>query len=354
MSPGQAPNFRHAFTVGMEEELLLVDPLPPHGLQPVASDILARAPLASEFAGHEAYAAEVELRTPPCSAAESAAAALSDGRAAMRAAGATLVGAGLHPAASFGDAELVSTPRYERVRSDMRGLIERTPECALHVHVGVPDADTAIRVFNGLRAWLPLLQALSANSPWWFGRDSGMASSRWAMVRAYPGRGVPPVLADYPAYEELVDTARRAGGFADYTHLWWDVRPHPTHGTIELREMDAQASVDEAHALAALIQALARREAERHRPSHLPAEAIAWSSFRAARDGLQAEVLDAHGDVRPVPEIASELIRETAGDELEPVERLLREGGGAARQRAAASRGGLHALLEELIDVGAR
>lgn len=343
-------SFSSDFTLGVEEELLLVTADSPWALSPEAAVVLERAPLSADFAGHEAYAAQVELRSPAVADAAAAVAALGRARSAMRGAGATLLGAGLHPRAALGEAELVATPRYEQVRSEMRGLIERTPEGALHVHVGAPDRETAIVVFNGLRQWLPLLQALSANSPWWFGRDSGMASARWAMVRAYPGRGVPPAFADYAQYEELVALARHAGGFRDYTHLWWDVRPHPRHGTVELREMDAQSSLEDVAALAALVQRLARREAEVPRIRHLPAEAIGWSLFRAARDGLQAEVLDGDGAVRPAAVIAAEQVRELGADGgLEPLERLLAGGGGAARQRRAARAGGAEELLERLV-----
>ena len=343
-------SFGSDFTVGVEEELMLVDGDPPHRLATVAAEVLERVPLSGEFLGHEAYAAEVELRSPVCTSAAEAASHLHQGRAALGSAGAALIGAGLHPGAEFGDAELVATPRYQRVLADMRGLIQRTPECALHVHVGMPDAQTAINVLNGMRSWLPLLQALSANSPWWFGRDSGLASARWAMVRAYPGRGAPPVLPDFAAYQELVESTRQAGGFADYTHLWWDARPHPQHGTVEVREMDAQTTVEDAEALVALVHALARREAEAPRREHLPAEAIGWSAFRAARDGIAAEVLDGDGVVRPAATIAIELVRDLGRDgSLEGLERLVRAGGGSGRQRAAAARGGLPALLEDLV-----
>ena len=342
--------FRSEFSLGIEEELMLVGARHPWALEPVAAEVLGRMAPAETVAGHEAYAAEIELRTPVCRSAEEAARALRNGREALVGAGATLLAAGLHPTASFGDAELVDEPRYRRVRADMRGLIERTPECALHVHVGMPDADTAIRVFNGMRGWLPVLQALSANSPWWFGRDSGLASARWAMVRAYPGRGIPPVFADYGAYEEVVAAARAAGGFADYTHLWWDVRPHPRHGTVEVREMDAQTSLDAVAAIAALIVALARREAEDPRASHPSREALEWSSFRAARDGLAAEVLDGAGEIRPVTAVIAQLLEELGGDgELEPLERLMRDGGGAAIQRRAAARGGPRGLVSDLV-----
>ena len=343
-------SFESEFSVGLEEELMLVEPRKPWSLAPVAAEVLTRMAVDEAVAGHEAYAAEIELRTPICRSGAEAARALARGRAAVTAAGATPLVAGLHPTAAFGDARLVDEPRYRRVRADMRGLIERTPECALHVHVGMPDPETAIRVLNGLRVWLPLLQALSANSPWWFGRDSGLASARWAMVRAYPGRGIPPVFPDYAAYEETVAAARRAGGFEDYTHLWWDVRPHPRHGTVEVREMDAQTSVDAVAGISELIGALARREAESSRRDQPSAEALAWSSFRAARDGLAAEVLDGAGRVRPATSVVAQLVDELGEQAaLEPLERLVREGGGAAVQRRAAQRGGAGELLADLV-----
>ena len=160
--------FGSSFTVGIEEELLLVDP-ETNLLAPRSTEVLAALDLPEGAAAHEAYAAQVELRSPPSLGAGEAGAALRMARAAAREAGATLMGAGLHPADDDGDSPLVDAERYRRVARMMRGLFARTPEAALHVHVGMPDAETAIRAFNGLRAHLPLLQGLGANSPWWFG-----------------------------------------------------------------------------------------------------------------------------------------------------------------------------------------
>jgi glutamate---cysteine ligase / carboxylate-amine ligase len=347
--------FGSAFSVGVEEELLLVDPRS-RALSHDAERVIAAVEQpARGQVDHEAYAAELELRSPPSSTAGEAAAALAAARDAALAAGATLVGAGLHPDARLGDVQLVRTARYARVEDDMRGLILRTPECALHVHVGMPDADTAIRAFNGLRAWLPVLQGLAANSPWWFGADSGMASARAAAVRAYPGRGVPPPFASADEYAAAVAAAAAGGGPSDYTLLWWDLRPHPRRGTVELREMDAQSRLDDVAAIAALVQALGRAAADG--PAAItPSEAIAWSSFRAAQDGLGARVLH-DGRVAPLREAAEaalERARPHARElgslaALEGVERILREGNGADRRRAAHARGGVPAMLDELV-----
>ena len=165
------------------------------------------------------------------------------------------------------DVELVQSERYGRVERQMRGLIKRTPECALHVHVGLPDTDAAVAAMNGLRELLPLLHGLGANSPFWFGADSGMASSRAAVIRAYPGRGIPPVLDSWDDYLAALDAVRAGGGPTDHTMVWWDARPQPRLGTVELREVDVQSDLESAGA---------------HRG--------AWARDRAARRGGAAQV----------------------------------------------------------------
>jgi carboxylate-amine ligase len=240
----------------------------------------------------------------------------------------------------------VDKPRYHEVARSMRDLFGRTPESALHVHVGMPDADTAIRAFNGLRSHLPLLTGLAANSPWWFGRDSGLASARWALVRSYPGRGTPPAFESWDAYLEHMARIDASGGPSDYTLVWWDVRPHPRLGTVEVRELDAQASLGEVTAIAALTQALARREAEAPTADLPPAEAIDWACFRAARDGLDAEIQH-EGRLLPLRDVAREV---ASALDVPQVEELVARGGGAARRRAAHARGGMAEVLRELVD----
>ncbi len=251
------------------------------------------------------------------------------------------------PAAAHGDAPLVDAERYRRVGAARRGLLGRTPECALHVHVGMPDPEAAIRAFNGLRAHLPLLAGLAANSPFWFGRDSGMASARAGLVRAYPGRGVPPSFRDLDAYERALDETLRAAGMEDRTQVWWDLRPHARLGTVDVREMDAQTDLADAEALAGLVHALARRAAESGASVDVSRDALDWSMFRAARDGLAAEIVDEHGDVRPLPEVARGVVG-ALGEPHAGVERILREGNGADRQRAVHARDGMPGLLRDL------
>jgi carboxylate-amine ligase len=332
------------FRVGVEEELHLVDARS-HELAPIAADVIEAVDLPDGRIGHEAYAAQIELRSPPCRDPGELRAALGENRAAATAAGATLMGAGLHPTDAWDGSDVVDSPRYAEVAESMRGLFGRTPEAALHVHVGVPDDETTIRVFNGLRRHLPLLIGLTANSPWWFGRDSGLASARWALVRSYPGRGIPPEFESFDHYREHLARVEAAGGPSDYTLVWWDIRPHPRLGTVEVRELDALASLEDVVAVAALTQALARREAEAPAPELPPAEAIFWSCFRAARDGLDAEIL--HEDrLVPLPDVAHQLAAEL---DVPEVDELLARGGGAKRRREAHGRGGTGEMLRELV-----
>jgi carboxylate-amine ligase len=342
------------FTIGLEEELLLVDP-ETHQLDHVADRLLAEIDLPYERAGHEAFLAEIEVRSEPHGSVAEAVGDIAEGRAAVRAAGGTPMAVGLHPDAGFGDVRLVDSDRYRRVEDEMRGLIKRTPECALHVHVAMPSPDVAVHALMGLREALPLIGAVGAGSPFWFGMDSGLASARSAVIRAYPGRGVPPPLRDWEDYLETLDGIRLGGGPEDHTMVWWDARLQPRLGTVELRELDVQTGLEETAGMAALVHALARRAAEQPPTNPAPAQALHWSSFRAVRDGLDAELLF-RGRLRRAREAVRELLDELNGedDALEGVERILREGGAPARQRAVHAADGMGGLLRYLADETAR
>ncbi len=344
------------FSVGLEEELLLVSP-GDLALSHTAAEVVPRLGLPPERAGHEAFLAELELRSEPAETPGGAAGQLDEGRAAARAAGATLLAVGLHPAARFGDVVLTDAPRYARVGEEMRGLIRRTPECALHVHVGIAGPDEACAALTALRERLPLLQGLAASSPFWFGLDSGLASARSALVRGYPGRGAPPPLREWAEYVDELEAVARGGGpsDADGTMVWWDVRLQPRLGTVEMRELDVQSRLDDAAGIAALVSAIARRGVEEPLENPAPGQAVAWSWFSASRDGLDARIL--HGDgLIPLREATRQLLDDFGGDapELDAVERILREGNGAMRQRAAFARGGMTGLLELIADETAR
>ena len=339
------------FTIGLEEELLLVD-ADTLQLAHVADRIVPNSALPRDRLDHEAFLAEIEVRSNPAGSVSGAVSQLREGRAAAGGAGATLMAVGLHPDARLFDVELVKSERYARVEAQMQGLIKRTPECALHVHVGAPDTGAAVAAMNGIRERLPLLHGLGANSPYWFGTDSGMASSRAAVIRAYPGRGIPPVLRSWDQYLGCLDAVRAGGGPTDHTMVWWDARPQPRLGTVELREVDAQTDLESAAAIAALARATMRRAVEDPVSDPAPEQALHWSSFRAARDGLDAEIFF-DGSPRPLREVAEAVLDRNgtgADPEIEGIRRIVREGNGADRQRAAFEDGGMPALLRYLAD----
>jgi carboxylate-amine ligase len=345
-----------AFSLGVEEELFLVDPAS-HALAHDAEQVIARltVPRGTGDVHPDAYAALIELASPVSRHAEEAITALAALRARLRDVASTVIGCGLHPDAAFGDVVPFPAPRYRRIAADMRGLQTRTPTCALHVHVGMPDAETAIRACNALRGHLPLLQALAANSPFWHGRDSGFATARAQVFRAFPTSEIPPAFTSYEDYVAHVEEVAVAGDLPDYTFLWWDVRPHPRLGTVEVRAMDSQTSLASAAGLAALVHALARRAAEERGP-WVAAEILMQSSFRAARDGLDATLWH-DGALRPVRQIAEMTLavarpyaRDLSSEDiLDEVERLLVEGNGAMRQRAAFARDGMPGVLADLV-----
>jgi carboxylate-amine ligase len=342
-------------SLGVEEELLLVD----EQRCPVAEGELAVERLsgrAGERISTEIFAAQIELKTGICHGADDVLAELRELRRLVADGGFVLLAAGLHPSSSE-QAILVSTPRYEVVREDFGSLLS-TPPCGLHVHVGVPDPETAIRLANALRRYLPVLQALSANSPFRSGRDSGHASARTSVVRAYPRFQLPRQFRDYEDFCRVADQLIAAAGVDDYTYIWWDVRPHPRLGTVEVRAVDVQTDAADSAALAALIQAIAARELDRPSTSDLSREALEESYFQAASHGLDAEILldstvpeaaravcrRALDSVRPY---ARELGSEAA---LEEIKRILREGNGADEQRRVHEGAAMEGLLSHLVE----
>ncbi len=344
------------FTLGVEEELLLVAPGTLQ-LLPGCSALLATLGLDEAVAHGDLYEAGLEFASPVCRDAGQAADALCDLRAAAGDAGGLLIGAGIHPDDTFGRARHIDSERYRRVADELRGLARRTPTCALHVHVGMPDAETAIRVCNGLRRELPLLQALSANSPYWQGADSGLASARARLFRALPTAELPRAFAGYDDYLSTVAAVLAAGDLPDYTYLWWDVRPHPRLGTIEVRAMDAQSDARTVAGLAALVQGLACDAAQRPAGGdEPPGEALALGSYRAARDGVDAMLVH-DGRLAPVAVVARDAVDRArphlralgAEDALDEVEWILHSGGGAGRQRRAYADGGITAVLAALV-----
>ena len=344
------------FSLGVEEELFLVDPVTGAQIDASAA-VLERLGPVDGSVERELHACQVELITDVCTTAGEAAGTLGGLRRAVCATGAGLLGSGTHPASFEGTAQITDKDRYERIR-ELLGDAVADPVGGLHVHVGMPDPETAIRAFNGLRRHLPLLQALSANSPFRHGRDTGLASAREVTMRGWPRSGVPRAMRDFEDF--CVSSAVLARPRGPRLHVVLvEAAPAPAAG----HRRDPRARRGEARsttvvALVALVHSLAREAATAAEPPpDLPAEILDEGAFRAARYGTAADLPCADGRLRPVAQVLDEALAAAAphardldcADELDGVRRLLRYAGGAGRQRAAHAIGGLGALLRETV-----
>jgi glutamate---cysteine ligase / carboxylate-amine ligase len=304
----------------------------------------------------ELHACQVELISPVCRTVAQAAETLVHTRRAVAATGAGLLGSGTHPSAPEGSAQTTDKDRYERIR-ELLGDAAVTPVGGLHVHVGMEDARTAVNAFNGLREHLPLLAALAANSPFRHGRDTRLASARDVTMRSWPRSGSPRALRDFDDFLALADLLSRAAGVPDYTWFWWKLRPHPRLGTVEVRALDAQTTVRDTAALAALVHCLARLTAERPPRDPSPPELIEEGLFRAARYGTTAELPDREGRLQPLADVLARTLDEIAAPaaelgcerELEHLTAIVATGGGAGRQRDIFEISGMDTLLRELV-----
>jgi glutamate---cysteine ligase / carboxylate-amine ligase len=346
------------FTVGAEDELLLVDSLGQMlgARGPAVVEQLQRMrPVAGTVSG-EVFADEVEFGTPVCADAEGVLRSLAILRRSVATTGASALAVGLHPSAPFGEACLGSSPRYALIADELAGLL-RTPTAAFQVHVGLPDADTAMLAYRGLRNRLFVLRALAAGSPHWHGRDSGLASARSAVIASYPRVSAPPALRHWEHYLEVNARVIGAAGLPDYTYVWWDLRPQPRLGTMEVRVMDAQPSLARAAGLAALVQGLARHAVEVPDLDDLPGDVLAANDFRASRYGLDTTVVDRDGTVRHLREVAVRALvdarRMLAADgldrPLDAIEAALIGPSEADRQRRIQQQHGIRALVDDLV-----
>ena len=351
------------WTVGVEEEVMLLEPDGSPAWR--SEDVLQVLPewLVKHTRG-ETHGLALELATDPHRTVDEAARQLHRLRAGLAEAvgglGLRAAVAGTHPMVRAEDVQVSPGARYQYLHSSLRELARREPTFALHVHVAVPDPELAVRALNGMRAHIPVLLALAANSPFTRGRDSGLASARTPVFQAFPRTGIPREFATYAEYAEAVDVLLRCGAIPEPTFIWWDVRLQPKLGTLEVRVMDAQTRIRDTAALVALVQCLVRIEALQGMAepelTHAP-EVLDENRFLAARDGIRAQLLDPQRD-RCVP-AAGRLA--TLVDACWPHARALgceRElkllahlagDPGAVRQRAIASeRDGLGGLVRTL------
>jgi glutamate---cysteine ligase / carboxylate-amine ligase len=337
------------FTIGIEEEFQLLS-AESHELVPRFDEIAAEA--ADERVRQELMTSVLEAATGIHDCVPKAVGEVREIRRSLRDAaarrGALIASAGTHPFSRWEHQEITDTPRYQGVVEELRWVAERVAIFGLHVHVAVPTADAAATITTAVRTHVPELLALSANSPFWQGHATGLASTRSRVFETMPRSGLPPRLESFEEFDELVRRGEAAGFFADYTYLWWDVRPHPKLGTIELRAFDAQTRVENVAALAALSQSLVAAFAG-GRPAAQPRTFVDENKWRAARYGLDADLVDLARDTeRPARDAIRELL-ETAepfarrlgcAEELAEVERILDRGNGADEQRRVEKEGG--------------
>jgi carboxylate-amine ligase len=314
-----------AWTVGIEEEVMLVDPR--HwSLASRADEVLGALPAAiADRAAPETHGCALELASRPHPTVAAAVGELASLRCGLAAALAPLelraAVCGTHPFAQWGEIEISPGARYRTIHDSMRELARREPTFALHVHVAVPDCESAVRALRGLRVHVPLLLALAANSPFWQGRDTGLASARVPIFGTFPRVGIPRGFASYAEYVEAVDVLLRCDAFPEPTFLWWDVRLQPKLGTVEVRIMDAQTRVADNAALAALVQCAVRLEAlQGYADAAMAArpEVLDENRFLATRDGMRARFIDpAHDARRHVRDILDELLAACARHAVE-------------------------------------
>jgi carboxylate-amine ligase len=357
-------------TFGVEEEFLVVDadgrPVP------AARSVLAGSGGENDQLQREMIASQVESATPVCTRVGELHGHLRQLRATLSGAardrGLRLIASGTPPLPEAGAIPpLTSGRRYDEMATHFRGLLKLANVCGCHVHVGVPDRTTGVQVLNHLRPWLPVLLAVSANSPLSDGADTGYASWRHLQMSNWPSAGPPPYLRSVDEYDSTLDSMTRSGALLDPAMAYWDVRLSPTYPTVEVRVCDVTVTATEAAVIAVLIRGLVAvalgRIADGIAAPEVAQEVIRADLWRAARDGLRGSCAAPSGspprpEFRALDRLVSE-IRPVLDDEdrdfVEQGVRLLaRRGDGASRQRAALRRAGrpedVVAMLADAMD----
>jgi carboxylate-amine ligase len=335
-------------TVGLEEEFSLLHPstleLVPR-FEELCDAAGARNPLLREHIAGELISAEIEIVSGPGADFHDALARQRERRRALFALAGeqevALGATGTHPWADYREQRIIDTEHYRRVEEGLRYVAWRNNTFSMHVHVGVRDANRAVLVCDRLRGVLPQLLAISANSPYLDGRDSGLHSARTqSFTRSFPRCGVPDAFGGWEAYREYIELLLRTRSIVEFTQVWWSVRPHFAFGTVEVRICDAQATAQESEALAALMVACvaqAARDVDEGVPFVDPApRMVEENMWRAIRFGLDGRLIDMERfEEYPAREAIERLagwsapVREVLGIELSFPER-----NGAQRQRA--------------------
>jgi glutamate---cysteine ligase / carboxylate-amine ligase len=340
------------FTLGVEEEYMLLDGDSFDLVQHVDTVLTAvQDGELTDRIGPELMQSVVEISTPVCRSVADVDAELRKLRGLVSGVaqdrGMRVGSAGTHPFSLFERQRITARDRYRNLVDQLQYVARRELIFGLHIHVAVDDPEKAINVTSALLLHLSEFLALSANSPFWRGEATGLASSRQMVFAAFPRSGPPPRFRDYADYAEVVGQLEKTGCIADYTHIWWDIRLHPRFGTIEVRVMDAVTRVEETVALTAYVQSLVKHYCDLYEGGNeLPSFhriLVTENKWLGARYGLEAPVMDlVTGRRNRVP--IAQLIRRTLRDiepharelgcdrELEGIRAILGKGNGADRQ----------------------
>lgn len=357
------------FTLGIEEELLLLDPETLE-LVPRAVEVLSLVDDDERFK-FELPASQIEIVIGPCRSAGEAAPGLMTAREELARHvqdRVLLAGAGVSPLGA-GHGEAVALERYRETVRDYSPVINWQLVCALQVHVAVPGAERALAVYNHGRAYLPVLAALAANGVYYQGQDSGLASARPLVANLLPRQGIPPAFESWERYADALGWGARSGAVHEPGAWWWELRPHPAFGTLEFRVPDSQATVAEAAALATVIQSLVVWLARRHDDGERLPVADTWrleqNRWSACRDGVEGEMVDPHtGQRTSTRDCLEELCDTVAGIAAEVgdaaalarARAMIRANGAIAQRRAgtdgaaAGAEGGALAAARHLAD----
>jgi carboxylate-amine ligase len=357
-------------SLGVEVELQLVD-VETGELVGAAPGVLAELSARHGLEEHprikaELYQCTLEVITGICDTVADARADLEEGIAEIRTVieplGVDLLSAGLHPFTPWQSQERSVGERYDAIVDRIQWPAKRLITHGVHYHVGVRSAEKSIQITNALATMLPVFLALSTSSPFWHGDDTGLESARTKVFESLPSTGLPPNLADWAEFERFMTSLINAGAMTTIREVWWDIRPHPNFGTVELRMCDAMPTMTETCALAALAQcAVARYDELLDRGYRLPSErdwVLRENKWRAARHGLDASmVVDSTGRTRPITNLIEEAVEELmpfarrldCADELEGIHTILATGTSARRQRRVLDEhGDLHAVVRAL------
>ena len=359
-------------SLGIEWELELVD-FDTRELTSGATEILAEiAPAEGEEhpkAKHELLESTIEVITGVCStvaeAREDLATTVKEVQAAASRRNLGVMCSGTHPFTDWTTQTISPNPRYEQLVEQMQWLARRMQIFGVHVHVGVRAPEKAIPINNALMMYIPHFLALSASSPFWIGSDTGLASARSKVFEGLPTAGLPYVLSGWDAFEEYMETLISSNTIESIREVWWDIRPHPNFGTVELRICDGIPSLDEISVIAAMSQSLVESLDRQLDKGYTLPEPRMWlvreNKWRAARYGLDAEIVvdDRGQSVRPIKEAILELAEDLepiarklgCDEELRRVETILERGASYQRQRAvaAAHDGDLRFVVDALL-----